>query len=429
MAKLIFLLGSKISRVPRHHNDHWWVGLSPAPRRGAQLWPGLAARELTRYPVAWLRMINTSLVGGCFSHPPDYVMALSANLERQRWCDPRYCRRGLLQFWLAAAADVAVATRHTAGVLWSWALGPACVRQVSSVLAIGWWGASMAWHAACTWRLLFFRPSTAAASLPRLNTFFTGYHWFTSMRDGRGPVTELSADGARPSVNVPTPWREATSAVAEVWFGDACALYLVQHVGGSVAHTDHDLAFGYVSSAYGARTLPPATHSGGPRLWQHTSTHTHTVFPLQRIWCLFEVYQTISLSRSEHFHGLLLCTSTGVLQQGNAGTDVAVAVAKTVAELDARSAKATDEEDRLMIHSLIENMPGGFDTMNSFVRDTICSALEASHLHYESTFKTLVKNLTSRDSSSRSTPSPRSAPLPTLLTSVVRQPETKVDTN
>jgi len=30
-----------------------------------------------------------------------------------------YCRRGLLQFWLAAAADVAVATRHTAGVLWS----------------------------------------------------------------------------------------------------------------------------------------------------------------------------------------------------------------------------------------------------------------------------------------------------------------------
>ena len=157
--------------------------------------------------------------------------------------------------------------------------------------------------------------------------------------------------------------------------------------------------------------------------------HTHTVFPLQRIWCLFEVYQTISLSRSEHFHGLLLCTSTGVLQQGNAGTDVAVAVASTVAELDTRSAKATDEKDRLMIHSLIENMPGGFDTMNSFVRDTICSALEASHLHYESTFKTLVKNLTSRDSSSRSTQSPRFAPLPTLLTSAVQQPETKVDTN
>ena len=32
-------------------------------------------------PFARFRMINTSLVGGCFSHPPDYVMALSANLE------------------------------------------------------------------------------------------------------------------------------------------------------------------------------------------------------------------------------------------------------------------------------------------------------------------------------------------------------------
>ena len=185
-----------------------------------------------------------------------------------------------------------------------------------------------------------------------------------------------------------------------------------------------------ISRALAPRKLPPATHPGGPRLWQrYNCPTTTTVFPLQRIWCLFEVYQTISLSRSEHFHGLLLCTSTGVLQQGNAGTDVAVAVAKTVAELDTRSAKATDEEDRLMIHSLIENMPGGFDTMNSFVRDTICSALEASHLHYESTFKTLVKNLISRDSSSRSTQSPRFAPLPTPLTSAVQQPETKVDTN
>ena len=202
---------------------------------------------------------------GVLQPPHDYVMALSANLEPPGlWC---LLWRLAIQFWLAAAADVAVATRQTAGVLWSWALGPACVRQVSSVLAIGWWGASMAWHAACAWRLLFFRPSTAAASLPRLSTSFTGYHWFTSMRDGRGPVTQLSADGARPSVNVPTPWREATSAVAEVWFGDACALYLVQHVGGSVAHTDHDLAFGYVEflrnlSRSGA---PKAASSHSPR--------------------------------------------------------------------------------------------------------------------------------------------------------------------
>ena len=92
----------------------------------------MAARELTRYPVARLRMINTSLVGGCFSHPPDYVMALSANLEPPGlWCLLwRLAKDDVIQdiadegcysfgLRLAAAADVAVATRHTAGVLWS----------------------------------------------------------------------------------------------------------------------------------------------------------------------------------------------------------------------------------------------------------------------------------------------------------------------
>eukprot|EP00435_Cladocopium_sp_Y103_P059516 s1118_g21.t1 len=139
------------------------------------------------------------------------------------------------------------------------------------------------------------------------------------------------------------------------------------------------------------------------------------VLPLQRIWCLFEVYQTISLSQSECFQGLLLCTSAGVLQKGNAGTDVAVAVAKTVADLDTRTAKATEESDRLMIHALIESMPGGFDAMNTFVRTTICKALEASHLHYETTLKSLMQNLTSQVAPSAS--------LPTLLTSSARRAE------
>ncbi|CAL1157309.1 unnamed protein product [Cladocopium goreaui] len=100
--------------------------------------------------------------------------------------DPGYCRRGLLQFWLAAAADVA------AGELGS-----------------------------CYWMMRRFH-------------------------------------GMARCVHLTAALLQATSALAEVWFGDACALYLVQHVGGSVAHTDHDLAFGYVSSAYGARKLPPA---------------------------------------------------------------------------------------------------------------------------------------------------------------------------
>ncbi|CAE7561106.1 unnamed protein product, partial [Symbiodinium natans] len=51
------------------------------------------------------------------------------------------------------------------------------------------------------------------------------------------------------------------------------------------------------------------------------------------------------------------------------------------------SAQATSEDDRLMIHSLIKQMPGGFDAMNSFVHNTIVLALEASHVQYENTFK------------------------------------------
>lgn len=151
-------------------------------------------------------------------------------------------------------------------------------------------------------------------------------------------------------------------------------------------------------------------------------THTHEL-PLQRIWCLFEVHQTICLNRSGRFEGLLLCTSTGVLQKGKAGTDVAVAVAKTAVELDTRSAQATAEEDRLMIHSLIEQMPGGLDAMNTFVRNTIRKALEVSHLHYENTLQTLMRNLSSQDFSAQTDP------LPTILTSAACQPVSKTHTN
>ncbi|CAE7381871.1 SCUBE1 [Symbiodinium necroappetens] len=136
------------------------------------------------------------------------------------------------------------------------------------------------------------------------------------------------------------------------------------------------------------------------------------VQPLQRIWCLFEVYHTICLSRDGRSQGLLLCTSTGVLQEGKAGADVAVAVAERAKDLDTRSAKATSEEDRQMIHRLIEQMPGGFEAMNSFVRETIYYALEASHQHYESAFKKLVTEFAATHGALVSS----TLPLPTLLT-------------
>ena len=112
-----------------------------------------------------------------------------------------------------------------------------------------------------------------------------------------------------------------------------------------------------------------------------------------------------------------------------------------IAHLDTRVAEATNEADRMMIHALIEQMPGGFDAMNSFVRETIsdawlecifddfpgvnpktgggfwvtCSdksedALKSSHLQYEKAFADLVHDLNDRPVSTSA------PPLPTLLT-------------
>ena len=66
-------------------------------------------------------------------------------------------------------------------------------------------------------------------------------------------------------------------------------------------------------------------------------------------------------------------------------------------------------------------MPGGFSAMNTFVRETICHALQASNIHYEQTFKGLMAELTARiDRDQEITgegESREGAGLPTLLTS------------
>ena len=94
------------------------------------------------------------------------------------------------------AADGAATPRHVAGLLAELSAWPSLCE--AGELGSRWWMMlRFLGMADCgTWRLLFFRPSTAAASLPWLRSSLTGYQWFTSMRDGRGPVTELSADGA-----------------------------------------------------------------------------------------------------------------------------------------------------------------------------------------------------------------------------------------
>ena len=53
-----------------------------------------------------------------------------------------------------------------------------------------------------------------------------------------------------------------------------------------------------------------------------------------------------------------------------------------IANLDTRAAEATNEADRMMIHALIEQMPGGFDAMNTFVRETISDAGSGRKRHF-----------------------------------------------
>jgi len=53
-------------------------------------------------------------------------------------------------------------------------------------------------------------------------------------------------------------------------------------------------------------------------------------WPLTRTWCLFEVLQTKKLEEDDpNFAGLLLCTSSGVLNYGTASMDVATELAKS----------------------------------------------------------------------------------------------------
>ncbi|CAE7843298.1 FRAS1 [Symbiodinium necroappetens] len=113
--------------------------------------------------------------------------------------------------------------------------------------------------------------------------------------------------------------------------------------------------------------------------------------PLTRAWCLFEVLQTLLLSQQDKsFGGLQFCTSTGVINAGQSGTDVAMATAKRLANLDMCRADASNPDDLRMIRDLVEQMPGGFDSMNSFVRSSMRTALMAVNSQFVREFQELT---------------------------------------
>ena len=59
-----------------------------------------------------------------------------------------------------------------------------------------------------------------------------------------------------------------------------------------------------LASREAAGTLPPATHTMWAQAVAALQYYTHTqVWPLQRIWCLFEVYHTIRLTSTGQFQG------------------------------------------------------------------------------------------------------------------------------
>jgi len=121
--------------------------------------------------------------------------------------------------------------------------------------------------------------------------------------------------------------------------------------------------------------------------------------PLTRAWCLFEVLQTrLKENEEDDFHGLWLCTNSGVLHEGKAGVDVAMRIAERLSTLRLENATASVQEDKDMIDELVAGMPGGFPAMNQFVRHKIYNALLAMRSSFSADFNTLLESLHGRES-------------------------------
>ncbi|CAE7220678.1 unnamed protein product [Symbiodinium natans] len=98
--------------------------------------------------------------------------------------------------------------------------------------------------------------------------------------------------------------------------------------------------------------------------------------PLTRSWCLFELLQTVLLEKKrEDFKGLQFCTNTGIVNFGQATTEVAITIGKRLADLSLSEAEATCEEDQETIKSLVVEEMGSFDEMDKILDMKIKDAL------------------------------------------------------
>jgi len=101
------------------------------------------------------------------------------------------------------------------------------------------------------------------------------------------------------------------------------------------------------------------------------------VNPLTRSWCLYELLQTMLLTkqRPEQFD-YWITTETGVLNHGEASTEETLNIASAVSTLRLQDAQASDEADKDMIDEAVSKMEGGFKAINNFLRMAILESLE-----------------------------------------------------
>lgn len=118
--------------------------------------------------------------------------------------------------------------------------------------------------------------------------------------------------------------------------------------------------------------------------------------PLTRSWCLYEVLTTLNLTQLRpDFHGLWLCTDTGVLNQGAARADIAMCIAKRLANLRLEDASASKQKDKENIDERVRTMDGGFPAVNGFVRSSIQKAIVATKHVLENDFTEVLARLSS----------------------------------
>mmetsp|Transcript_108517 Transcript_108517/g.272976 ORF Transcript_108517/g.272976 Transcript_108517/m.272976 type:complete len:364 (+) Transcript_108517:3-1094(+) len=111
------------------------------------------------------------------------------------------------------------------------------------------------------------------------------------------------------------------------------------------------------------------------------------LFPFGRSWCLFELLTSILKSETgsthqsvvpHHASKIMFCTSTGILNRGEASVEVALNIGKQLSQVRLENAVASVQADKDMIDQLVVSKMGSFDKINRKLQTHMMQALEAS---------------------------------------------------